>query len=1065
MPQGGIVIDGSSSCEVEAYGSSGGAGIGTGQGANTTATETFSLISILGGNIYAEGGTAPSWGGPGIGYGYGGGQPNCYITLANSNVTAIGGNGAAGIGGGTDVMAPQGPTAGIKGAITIQSGNVYAKGNGGGAGIGGGVFNMGGFVEIWSGTVYASGGSIDIGGGNNYARGLLYLDHSTYTPGEIPPIVFLKNGNYPSSIAMGETSLQNNTVIVANTNSTDNTIFGVSLPGGMDAVADAPALAFASLLTVSFNTNGGTSVSPCQIAKGGKIISSPQTANGGRHFEGWFTDNTTFINQVTFPYSPSTSIDLYAQWVDINVTGVTISSSSDKLILDDNTTDNDTVDLDVNILPNDANNKNVIWSSDNTSIATVDEDGVVTARAAGTAVITVTADDTVNGTFYDTCTITVEQGVTGITLSTNAETMNPGQILQLSATVLPDDATYPSVMWTSSNPNVATVDYTGKVTAVANGVAVIDATAGIMQTSFGKSAQCTVTVETPVSGISLNSSAQIIEKGDTYQLVATVNPDDASSPTVLWESSDLSVATVAQDGTVTALGEGNATITATADGKYATCGVEVKISVQSINLSETSLTIKKGESHTLTAVVNPNDATYSLVVWESSDISVATVNQLGEVTAVGSGESIITASADGKTAQCSVTTIVPVSGVVISSLSETVNRGSSFTLTATVSPQNADDKSVSWTSSNSSIAIVDQNGKVTAVGKGTASISATADGVSSACTVIVVVNVENISLSRASIKMNKGEVYPLSAEVNPVDATDRSIIWKSSNNGIATVDQNGNVSAVGSGSSKITASSGGKSATCDVTVEVAVSSISLSRSSLALKIGESAQLTATINPGDATNQSAEWTSSDIGVVEVSSNGLVIAVGSGEASVTVIIDGKSASSNVTVAEEDNNNDVTVEKEASSSPEPEVTPSAEGNGIAEEVIVTATKVINVDNRSKTITIEIDISKLPESTSSIRLPDGETISLAESNNGVLKVVIAESEISENGEIEFVLIDDSDIAFGSIVTEVPAENRKTSIWLVFIVGLFGVSLIVGSAVARIKYINAREKRSKRKK
>ena len=192
------------------------------------------------------------------------------------------------------------------------------------------------------------------------------------------------------------------------------------------------------------------------------------------------------------------------------------------------------------------------------------------------------------------------------------------------------------------------------MTAVRAGNCTITATSG------GKSATCTVTVSTqeiPVERITLSSTSLSLKEGDSHKLTATVTPSDATDSQVTWSSSDPSVATVSDQGEVTAVRAGNCTITATAGGKSAACTVTVsakEIPVERITLSSTSLSLKEGDSHRLTATVTPSDATDSQVTWSSSDPSVATVSDQGEVTAVRAGNCTITATAGGKSAACTV---------------------------------------------------------------------------------------------------------------------------------------------------------------------------------------------------------------------------------------------------------------------------------------------------------------------------------------------------------------------------------------------------------------------------
>jgi uncharacterized protein YjdB len=160
-----------------------------------------------------------------------------------------------------------------------------------------------------------------------------------------------------------------------------------------------------------------------------------------------------------------------------------------------------------------------------------------------------------------------------------------------------------------------------------------------------------------------------------------------------------------------------------------------KIPAVSVSIAEPAVTLDKGNTYTLAAVVDPDNATVYSATWTSSDTSVATVDLSGKVTAVGRGRATITAKADGKSDTCAVTVNVPVSQVDINKTSITIYKG--YTLTATVSPDDANDPNVTWTSSDTSVATVDSNGKVTAVGRGRATITATADGKSATCMVTV----------------------------------------------------------------------------------------------------------------------------------------------------------------------------------------------------------------------------------------------------------------------------------------------------------------------------------------
>ena len=243
-----------------------------------------------------------------------------------------------------------------------------------------------------------------------------------------------------------------------------------------------------------------------------------------------------------------------------------------------------------------------------------------------------------------------------------------------------------------------------------------------------------------VTSISLNQTTLTLIEGESSTLSATVSPSDATDKTVTWASSNVHVATVT-GGKVTALSEGTSTITASCSGKSATCAVTVQkkvIPVTSVSLSKSSLSLVEGESSTLTATVSPSDATDQTVTWTSSNTAVAKVDG-GKVTAVKEGTATITASCGGKSATCTVTVkmkVIPVSSVALNKSAPFLLVGESSTLTAEVYPANATDKTVTWSSSNPSVATVN-GGKVTAVKAGTATITAKSGEKSATCAVTV----------------------------------------------------------------------------------------------------------------------------------------------------------------------------------------------------------------------------------------------------------------------------------------------------------------------------------------
>ena len=324
-----------------------------------------------------------------------------------------------------------------------------------------------------------------------------------------------------------------------------------------------------------------------------------------------------------------------------------------------------------------------------------------------------------------------------------------------------------------------------------------------------------------VTEVTLDKAELSLVEGQEAELKATVKPDDATDKTVTWTSSDAAVATVA-DGKVKAVKAGMAIITAKAGAKVATCKVTVTatvVPVESIKLDKESLEMVEGDKATLTATVTPDNATDKAVTWTSSDEAIATVAN-GEVTAVKEGTATITAKAGDKEATCEVKVakkVIEVESVTLSKTTLSLKRGETETLIAAVTPDNATDKTVAWSTSNAEVATV-ENGKVTALKSGTATITAKAGEISASCAVTVSTPVESVILDQTSVSLEEGQTVTLVASINPSDADEQTITWATNNAAAATV-ANGVVTAVAEGTATITATVGGKSATCVITVK------------------------------------------------------------------------------------------------------------------------------------------------------------------------------------------------------------------------------------------------------
>ena len=319
------------------------------------------------------------------------------------------------------------------------------------------------------------------------------------------------------------------------------------------------------------------------------------------------------------------------------------------------------------------------------------------------------------------------------------------------------------------------------------------------------------------------------------------------------------------------LGPDPATATEPGGGSESPTGTS---SATSVTLNRSSLSIYVGDTVSLSA--SGGNGSFS---WSSSNSNVASVRN-GSVTAVGRGSATITVTSNGRSASCSVT--VQDYSLSISESNINMFAGESRTLSASGAPSGT---SVTWSSSNTRVATV-SNGRITAVGAGSATITASfsynGSTYSEACSVTV--REVSVSLSQSSLTMTAGDTELLSATVSP---SGTSASWTSSNTDVATVSSSGRVTAVSDGSATITAevTVNGRSytGTCRVTVEEP--SIRLSSSSLSLNVGDSETLSASVTP---SGTSVSWSSSNTNVATVSSSGRINAIGSGSSTITASI---------------------------------------------------------------------------------------------------------------------------------------------------------------------------------
>lgn len=314
-----------------------------------------------------------------------------------------------------------------------------------------------------------------------------------------------------------------------------------------------------------------------------------------------------------------------------------------------------------------------------------------------------------------------------ITLSKTAVSLIVYKTAQLTATVNPIETADQSVSWISTNPKIATVNQNGEIKAVKVGTTIINV-ASNDNPLIKESIKVTVTKIVPTS-LKLSKASLHIVKNQTVNVKATIAPSNAANKTVRWKSSNTKAAKVDSNGNIKGIANGSATITATAqDNSKVYKRVTVKVSTKTVKINKSSLTVTTGKTGQLTATVSPADSTNKGVVWSTSNKKIATVSRKGKVTGKSKGTATITATVKGAKAvkiKVSVKSPIVPSSVKLNKTSTSIVQGKTLTLLATVSPSKAVNKTVKWSSSNKKIATVSSKGKVTAVGVGTAKITAT----------------------------------------------------------------------------------------------------------------------------------------------------------------------------------------------------------------------------------------------------------------------------------------------------------------------------------------------------
>ncbi len=537
--------------------------------------------------------------------------------------------------------------------------------------------------------------------------------------------------------------------------------------------------------------------------------------------------------------------------------------------------------LDITVVPSDATDDNLTFTSSDPSVVSIDENGILIANAVGTALITVTAEDgsgteqTVTITVYD---ISVPDDIA----------VETGNTVDVSAVVIPEGVTGISLSYSSTDESVATVDANGLVTALSYGTTVISVTDG----------HITKGVAITVVDADVTVTNSHLKKGDTAEVQITVYPESQETPSVTLTSSDETVVII-EDGKIVSVGNGSAEITVEitviVNGEEIvmvrtfTVSSEILISDLSIDNLTDPATMYLGEEKSLEVTIIPDDAANQELIYSSSDSSVLTVDEKGKMTANAVGTAVISVTAaDGSGTEQTAT--ITVYDIVVPD-DQVIEAGQTADISASVIPAGVTESTFIYVSTDEEVAAVDKNGLVTALNYGTTVISVTDGNITKGVSITVV----DADASVNNTQLQKGDNAEVQITVYPDLYDTLSVTLTSSDDSVARIED-GKIVAVGDGDAEITAvitvTINGEEITLirtfSVSSEIPVTGLTINNLTDpdTMYLGEERVIDVAVIPNDASNQSLIYSSFDPSVVSVDETGRLIANTVGTAVITV-----------------------------------------------------------------------------------------------------------------------------------------------------------------------------------
>ncbi|MFG0215477.1 Ig-like domain-containing protein [Brevibacillus porteri] len=549
--------------------------------------------------------------------------------------------------------------------------------------------------------------------------------------------------------------------------------------------------------------------------------------------------------------------------------------------------DTETIRLTYNGNPID--NALIDWEIGSSSIASV-SNGVVYGKKVGTTVATAKY----NG-YRATVRVTVDVAQTLEATKTEVS-VKKGKKTNVSLKFAGSSLPGSRATWKTSDKTVATVD-DGEIKGVGEGSTVITASYKDQE----------VEIRVDVEGGNSNGKLEAdvtqlkMDKGDKETIKLTYDDDKLSGSKATWKTSKSSVATVNDDGVVTAKSKGTATITA----KYKGYEVEVDVYVDTdssgkLEADDTSISLKKGDKETVKLKYDGDTLSGSKATWRTNRSSVATVDD-GVITAKGTGTATITAEYKGHKVEIDVKVDISSGRLEAEETRISMKKGQQDFVLLKYDNERISLSSATWKTSNSSVATVNSSGVITAQGKGSATITAEYKGYKAEIEVKVdTTSSDMLEASDTSISLKKGAKETIRLKYDGSSLSGSKASWKTSKSSVATVSSSGVITAKAKGTATITATYKGEKVEIEVKVDTKSSGkLEADDTSITIKKGDSEKIKLTYDGDDISSSKAKWKSNKTSVASVSSSGSVKGKKKGKATITAEYKGYEVEIEVTV----------------------------------------------------------------------------------------------------------------------------------------------------------------------